>query len=254
MGNFFGGGSNTTEQTLDPAAQNILQQIIAQTNALSGQNLPFVAPFDAATVQGLQQLQDRPQSEFITQAGDQLSQTLTGGFQGQNPAVSGFNTGLDAVTRSIQQAAQQSVGDQFSAAGRSGSPAQSIDLARTVSNQLAPFQFGAFQQQQQLQSQAFENERQRQLAALGIAPSVEGLQDAQSRRLLDVGGIIQNQNQATLSEPFQAFQFALNPLLSAVGGFPLSQTTTNRASGSQQVQGAFDLAGSAGDFLGLFGF
>lgn len=313
----FGSGDKTAtaQQTLDPAAQAILNQIIAQTNQISASNPSFVAPFDAATIQGLQQLQDRPQSPFIGQAADQLSATLGGGFFGANPAFSGaafgfdnsaqnpafagfatqqnpfvqnFETGLGGVTQAIQRAAQQSVGDQFSSSGRTGAPSQSIDLAKIVSNQLAPFEFGAFQQQQQLgsqsfenerqrqlaalglqsgvfdnqqsrglaalglQSSAFENERQRQLAALGLAPGIEGLQDSQALRLLGVGDLIQQQNLATLQEPLQAFNFALNPLIAAQGGLPIGSTGT-RGQDTGIFGDVLRSGGLLGDILGLFG-
>lgn len=249
MASFFGGGSTTTTNELDPLARQVLEQIIGQTNAFQASNPPFVAPLDTASIQGLQQLQDRPQSPFIGTATDQIGATLGGDFFGQNPGTTGFNAGLQGVTSAITDAATRGVGDQFSLAGRTGSPAQSITLGKTIANALAPFQFGAFENQLGREFGAFENERQRQLSALGLTPTVESLQDAQARRLLGVGDIVQGQNQRTLTEPQQSFEFFLNPLLSAVGGLPLSSTETGKASGSQIVSGIGGVLGGLGSIF-----
>lgn len=285
LGGFFGGGSDVQTPALDPAAQNALNQVVAQALGLAGQNLPFVAPFDAATIQGLQFLQDRPESSFVQPAAQnltsllsqntgagldaglgQIGSTLAGNFFGGDPGAAGFNPGLDAVRASITGQAQQAVGDQFSAAGRTGSPAQAITLGRTVANALAPFEFQAFGDNLNRQSAAFQNERQRQLAAanlgidsslglgalqndgLRLAPGIESLLNSQAQRLLGVGNVIQAQNQRVLTEPQTAFSFFTDPLISAAGGFPIGQTLQNRASGSQIVG---NIPGFLGDLGGI---
>lgn len=249
MGGFFGGGSQTVKNELDPAAREILESVLAQTRGLQAQNPPFVAPLDAATIAGLQSLQDRPESSFIPTSADQLNATLGGDFFGQNPGVTGFNQGLQGVTDAITDAATRAVGDQFSLAGRTGSPAQSVSLAKTIANQLAPFQFGAFENQLGRQFSGFENERQRQLSGLSLAPTVESIQDSQAQRLLGVGDIIQRQNQNVLTEPLRSFEFFINPLLSVAGGLPVSSTQKDIASGREIVSG---IGGVLGGLGGLF--
>lgn len=249
MGGFFGGGTQTVTNELDPTARQILEQIIGRTNALQSQNPAFVQGFDPAQIQGLQQLQDRPQSSFIPTGEQNLNATLGGGFFGANPALSGFNPGLQGVRDAISQQVGQQVEDQFSLAGRTGSPAQANTTARAITQALAPFEFSAFENNLGRQSSAFENERQRQIAGLSLLPTVEGVQDSQAQRLFDVGSAIQGQNQRFLTEPLQSFEFFLNPLLSAAGGFPVSSSTQDRASGSQIVSGIGGILGSLGSFF-----
>jgi len=194
---------------LDPIARQALQQVVGATGQF--QTLPAVAPTDPATLAGAQLLEDRPESEFIGAGAQQLLDTLSGEFLGAgNPA-------LAAVEESIINAAQRGVGDQFSLAGRTGSPAQQISLAQTIARELAPFQFGAF-----------ENERGRQLGALSVAPQFEPLLNTRAQRLLGAGDIRQQEEQLRIDEPFLQFERFANPLLAAAGRFPVSTTQTGR--------------------------
>lgn len=194
---------------LDPIARQALQQVVGATGQF--QNLPAVAPTDPATIAGAQLLQDRPESEFIGAGAQQLLDTLSGGF------LDPGNPALGAVEDRIISAAQRGVGDQFSLAGRTGSPAQQTTLARTIARELAPFQFGAF-----------ESERDRQLGALSLAPQFEPLLNSVAQRLLGVGDIVQQENQQRIDEPFLQFERFANPLLAAAGRFPVSTTQTGR--------------------------
>ena len=54
---------------------------------------------------------------------------------------------LSGVTDYITKAAKQAVGDRFSQAGRTGSPAEGMSLASTITQQLAPYAFGANESQ-----------------------------------------------------------------------------------------------------------
>ncbi|NIR50005.1 tail fiber domain-containing protein [candidate division KSB1 bacterium] len=249
MSNFFGGGSTTTVQQLDPVAQQVLQSIISQTQGLQMQNPPFVQPFDAAQVAGLQRLQDRPQSTFIPTAEQNLNATLGGDFFGADPSLAGFNPALQGARDAIAEQVGQQVEDQFSLAGRTGSQAQAATTSKAITQALAPFEFSAFENDLARQQGAFQNERQRQIAGLSLLPTVEGVQDSQARRLFDVGSAIQQQNQATLTEPLQSFEFFLNPLLAAAGGFPISSNVSKNASGAQIASGIGGILGSLG---GLF--
>jgi len=270
----------TATQELDPIARAALVQVTGATQPF--RTLPAVAPTDLATIAGAQRLQDRPQSAFIAPGeqsltnvlsgsfltpglfGGSLSQlggTLSGAFQGLNPAAQAFNQRTQDLQNSIIQAAQQAVGDQFTAAGRTGSPAQAITLGKVVANQLAPFQFGALESQLQRQSQAFENERQRQLAAaslgldqfnvgvgqqlsaLNLAPRFEPLLNSVANRLLQTGDILQQQNQLQIDQPFIQFQRFANPLLAAAGRFPVTTTQTGVQKGK-----SFRFGASLSDF------
>ena len=195
---------------LDPIARRALVQVVGQTEQVK--TLPAVAPTDPATIAGAQLLQDRPESPFIQPGAQQLADTLSGRF------LDAGNPALGAVEDRIISAAQRGVGDQFSLAGRTGSPAQQISLAQTIARELAPFQFGAFEQ-----------ERGRQLGALSLAPQFEPLLNTQAQRLLGVGDIVQQQNQLRIDEPFLQFERFANPLLAAAGRFPVSTTQTGKS-------------------------
>ena len=194
---------------LDPIARRALEQVVGASDKF--QTLPAVAQTDPATIAGAQLLQDRPESEFIGAGAQSLLDTLSGRFLGAG------SDELGAVEDRIISAAQRGVGDQFSLAGRTGSPAQQISLAQTIARELAPFQFGQFQ-----------NERQNQLGALSLAPQFEPLLNSQAQRLLGVGDIVQGQNQLAIDEPFLQFERFANPLLSAAGRFPVSTSQTGK--------------------------
>jgi len=86
----------------------------------------------------------------VTAANGVIGQALSGGMIGQNPYATAANPYIGAadtsgVTQAITDAAQRAVGDEFSMAGRSGSPAQGITLGKTIANQLAPYEYGAQQ-------------------------------------------------------------------------------------------------------------
>lgn len=216
-----GKGNETVVQTptLDPLARAAFQDVSRESRALFDAQNPIFASPDAATLQGLQQIQDRPQSPLAGQSQDVLSQFLNPGFL--DPSQ---NAGLGAVEDRLLSLASRAVGDQFTAAGRTGSPAEAISLAKTVTESASPFLF------QQLQ-----NNQALQLQALGLAPGVDDFQDAQSRRLLSVGGAVEGFNQQTLDTPFSQFERFANPLLSVAGGLPVSltQNTQFKTSGTQ---------------------
>lgn len=216
-----GKGNETVVQTptLDPLARAAFEDVSGFSRALFDERNPIFASPDAATIQGLNQIQDRPQSPFIGQASDTLSSILDPSFL--DPAN---NAALGSVQDRLLSLASRAVGDQFTAAGRTGSPAEAISLAKTVTESASPFLFGALQNNQALQ-----------LQALGLAPTVEGLQDAQSQRLLSVGGAVEGFNQQTLDTPFAQLERLVNPLLSVAGGLPVSltQDTKFKTSGTQ---------------------
>ena len=218
------GGKETVVQTpeLDPLARAAFEDVSRESRKLFDANNPIFASPDAATLQGLQQLQDRPQSPFIQGASNTL-----GGFLDPSFLDPTNNAALGAVEDRLLNLAQRAVGDQFTSAGRTGSPAEAISLAKTVTESASPFLFNQLQ-----------NNQQAQLQALGLAPTVEGLQDAQSQRLLGVGGAIEGFNQQTLDTPFAQFERFANPLLSVAGGLPVSLTQKTKGS-AYEVGGTF---------------
>lgn len=112
----------------------------------------------------------------------------------------------------------------------------------------------------------YEAERARQLAA--IAPLLN-LPVQQAQNYLNAGSIIEGYNREKALEPFQLASMVQNPLVAAIGGSPISSTTSqplNRNLGSSALGGALagqslatamgatgPLGAIAGGILGLLG-
>lgn len=190
--------------------------------------LDIIAPLAQPTLQGIQQLQQGPDPRIAQLLGD----TVSGEFLG---------AGLGGVEDAILQAATRAVSDRFSQAGRAGSPGEALSLAGTVSRELAPFAFDAF-----------NRERSRQLVA---ADQLTGLGRQSAQDLLSAGNILQGQRQAELREPLTRLQLVTNPIGTVIGGAPSTTTTEqplNRNVGSGLIGGGLAGAG-LGQALGFAG-
>jgi len=189
---------------------------------------PAVAPPSSGTLGGAALLAGRPEAGFVGAGSDQLAGTLGGDFLRANP-FAGISADLARAEDAVRAAATGAVADQFSAAGRSGAPGQQVALGRTVARELAPFAFQAQSDALSRGFQGFENERQRQLSALGLAPNFNPLLDDDARRLLQAGEVLQQQAQLQIDEPFLQLERFINPLLAAAGRFPIGETRTGRS-------------------------
>lgn len=247
--------SQTVTQTMDPAARNLLMQIMGVAGPVADQPFdtgvgrplgrqdlgrefgggihytPEMLAYEAAKnpqaaqkpapvaglLGGVPQTQDTF-SNSLTQA----DATLAGDFFGADPGTHWFDNRMAGVEEAISAAAGRAVGDQFSLAGRTGSPAHAMTLGKTVARELAPYQFGAAENQMARKSSAFQNERQRQLAASQMAMSQ--------------------------FDPISQFQRFVAPLLEAAGMFPnqVSSRGTGRSSGIGFSISRGDLIGNKG--------
>lgn len=237
--------SQSVTQTMDPAARNLLMQIMgvagpvadqpfdtgvgrplgredlgrefAPGSPLYPQFAPPTKPQPVAPSPVLGLLSGVPQTQdTFSNATTQADATLAGDYFDADPGTQGFDNRMAGVEEAIAAAAGRAVGDQFSLAGRTGSSAQGLSLGKTVARELAPYHFGAAENQMARKSSAFQNERQRQLAASQM-------------------GISQ-------FDPISQFQRFVAPLLEAAGMFP----NQVRTSGSGRSSGA-------GFSLDLFG-
>lgn len=167
----MGGKSDTqtTTQTNDPwkPAQGALKDILGQAGNLynrGSQYAPFstVVPFSNQTEQALQGIESRAQQgnpmynqgqAALTGGLDTLQRTASGQMLNNNPHLSDmFNAMKGEVT--------DAVNSQFSAYGRTGSPAHAGVMTQQLGN-LASNIWG----------QDYARERQNQLAAAGQMPS-----------------------------------------------------------------------------------
>lgn len=212
-----GGKKKTVEQntlqitpTMDPIARDIVAGIVGQASPFMGGGENSVQSLLAPAFQ-------TPDS-FINAMG-QTNATIGGDYFGQDPGVTGYNDKMGAVRAAIEDSAKRAVGDEFSIAGRTGSPAQQVTLAKTIANALAPYEYGAAESQLGRSSSAYQNERQRQLTAA-----------------------FQSQGQF---DPISQFQRFVTPLLDAAGLFPTN--VLQEGQGSSRSSG---WSWSLGDLIG----
>jgi hypothetical protein len=183
-----------------------------------GSLVPELSP-DTLTGMGLlrNQFVDNPGAEV-------LGQTVGGGFLNANP-FTGTND-LSGVRDSITRAATQAVGDRFSQAGRSGSPAEAFSLAGTIARELAPFEFGARESAMGRGFQGFEAERGRQNQAI---PAALGLPGLEAQNFLTSGAILEDQQRLQALEPFERVGLFADIFGTALQGAPRSSASTGRS-------------------------
>jgi len=263
-GSNFGSGyfSNSLDGgTFTPATQGQWQNVGDAVN--TGGPTSIVPDLSSQTLQGIDLLsaQNNPEATAL------LQNTVGGNFLNSNPNTGAVNAGqlnpfadnrnsIAGVLDAIQAASTKSVGDRFSQAGRSGGPGEGLALGTQVARELAPFAFGAneanltrgFNANESLQNrqfdansnaanrgfQSFENERGRQINA---GNQLMGLNAFRGNNLLQGGSILENQQRQQMREPFDLFNLRTEPLIRAVGGAPMSQSTTqpvnrNRVAGA----------------------
>jgi hypothetical protein len=197
-----GGGDTTTVQKADPWAgqQPYLaygfQQ--AQKNYDSGgpQYYPTstVADFSPQTQQALQLTQDRAVAGSpVTRASQaQATATLNGDYLNNNPY-------LDSIWNQGAGDIQSRVAGQFGAAGRTGSGINQQVLSRELANGYNNL-YGA----------NYQAERGRQLQTQSLVPQISQLDYADIDRLGQAGSMIDQQNQAQLSDKVNRFNYNQN--------------------------------------------
>jgi hypothetical protein len=214
-----GGGSTITTPTiaeeLKPLANLYTQQAtkLAQTPWQSYQGQRF-ADLNPQQMLGLGMVQERALqgSPLISEAEKSLTQTIQGG---------NTNPYLDQMVNKAQQSV---LGNANAAAVRSGSFGNSgigEQAARQMSD-VATSMYG----------QAYDQDRARQLQAIGMAPTLadQGYKDAS--QLLNAGNILQNQQQQKLDFGYDQFKDAQNypfKQLQTIGG------VVGQAQGSQST-------------------
>jgi hypothetical protein len=127
------------------------------------------------------------------------------------------------------------------------------DLARQL--QAAGMSAGLYQQGIAANEAAYQSERQRQMAALGMAPAIEGMDWTRIQQLLGGGGVSRNVAQQGLDAAYEEFlrqwQHAqgggrLNPLLQALSAATGGGTTTQSGPGGAGAGSRFSNAAMGG--------
>jgi len=209
-----------------------------QTNAPSAYAMPFInqagaslnsaigaaQPVVDSAVSGLSaQLPALAQRAFspnagITAATDYNTGVLNGDYLTQD------SPGLGAVLNRTSADVTQRVGDQFTAAGRTGSGANQTSLARGLGDALGAIRYGDY-----------NNERQRQEAAAGRAGSLVAAENIPLASYLDAV----NATTRTALAPAQAYAGGIGSLF---GGYNTSTTTQSPSLGAILAQVAGNAA------------
>lgn len=221
----------TTTQAPWAAQQPYLQDIFAQAQGLYGTGGPqyygssTVAPLSASTQQALGNMEQYSNANpYLMAARPQITGTLNGDYlsPSSNPYLTDtFNQAADAVSRQFREATLPGMNAAFSLAGRTGSGAQqnALDwnaqaLGRNL-NELATNIYGG----------NYQNERNRQIQALGLVPGMSDAQFSSIGQGLKAGTLRDAQAQAELTDQVNRFNFnqlrpyqALSQYLSTVGG------------------------------------
>lgn len=181
---------------------------------------PVVSP-SATTQQAMEAVQTRAMqgSPLMGAAQTQQMGTITGDYLSGNPFFQGaFQPAAQQATSAFNQAIGN-IGSQASRAGRYGSGAFT-DLQNQAAGQLAQ---SLTNTAGQLAYQNYDQERARQEAAASGAPQMAAADYGDISKLLGVGQLGEQYQQAAYDQPQQA----LANFLSGVYGAPMGQSGTS---------------------------
>ena len=234
-----GGGTNTVTRTeLDPVMRPFVQYGLQEATRLyqapntlqyyPGQT--YVSP-SQQTQAALQAAQQRATvgNPLTPVAQQQALNTLQGGYLGGNPFFEGaFRAATQGAQTTYQDAVQQALSNA-SRAGRYGSGAMGTALDRAggvFANALA-------NTAGTLAYQNYADERARQQAMIGAAPTLAGADYEDINKLLQLGQISEGYQETAIADAVNRFNFAqqapyqrLQSFLSAAYGAPSGTTVS----------------------------
>lgn len=242
----------TVTSTTEPSAvlKPYLQYGLSEAQRLyQAGGTPVVAP-SGTTQQAMQAMQNRAMqgSPLLGAAQAQQMGTVQGDYLSGNPFFQGaFQPAAQQATSAFNQAIGN-IGSQASRAGRYGSGAMG-DLQTQAAGQLAQ---GLTNTAGQLAYQNYATERARQEAAAGNAPTMAGADYGDIQRLLGVGQLGEQYQQAAYAQPQQA----LSNFLTGIQGLPMgtsgattkpiyTDSTQNTLGNLATIAGIADTIGSA---------
>ena len=212
----------TVTSTTEPSAvlKPYLQYGLAEAQRLyQAGGTPVVGP-SATTQQAMEAMQNRALqgSPLLGAAQAQQMGTVQGNYLSGNPFFQGaFQPAAQQATSAFNQAIGN-IGSQASRAGRYGSGAMG-DLQTQAAGQLAQ---SLTNTAGQLAYQNYAQERARQEAAASGAPQLGAADYGDIQKLLGVGQLGEQYQQAAYAQPQQA----LSSFLSGIYGSPMGQTGT----------------------------
>lgn len=133
------------------------------------------------------------------------------------------NQYIDQLASSIGNKVVPGVMSNFAGMGRTGSsPLAQTAVASGIADSLAPYMFGSAENQMGRMFSGYQNERDRQMQALGLSPSIAASQYGPANAMLGAGAAYDQLAQAQLSEPSQKLSNYMN-----IVGLPFGNQTTS---------------------------
>lgn len=234
-----GGGSTSTVQKADPwvGLQPSLTRLyggaLDQFNTGGASYYPnsTVAGGNAAIDKALQMGTNRAVggSPLMDVARGQNNYTMNGGYLNSNPTLDAtYRAATDPMVEQFKNATAPGLASQFSMAGRMGSGAHDTAMG-TAETALGR---GLGTASAQIYGGAYENERQRQQAAIGMAPGLAAADYNDMEKLMGIGQFQQGQSQQQIDADKARFDFGQN------------RGITNLQQLSQLLQGGAAYSGS----------
>jgi hypothetical protein len=262
-----GGGGSKTESTSEPWAgvqpylsqgYQAAQQDVLDKPFFPGQTYPGFSPESEAALGGTAQralqgspLIDMAQGRNYGMMGAPGTEALT------NTAMGAYtnrdNPYMDRVAESVRARVLPGVQSSFGMAGRTGdSPLAQGIMAREMTNALAPYQFGQYGQERGFQEQAAGQLASNQIAGMGMAPELAGVDFSDLARLGQVGAARENKSAQQIQEDMARYESPVTRLQQYMqtlsGSAPLiGQTSTQQ--GPNPIFGALGAGISASPFF-----
>lgn len=280
-----GGGGGSEVVSLPPQTTNFssstkpwseqipyLQAGFAKAKNLFLDNMPPIFPNDMSvkyspeteTALDLASLRALNGSPIIQSAQNQLYNTMNGQYL-DNPTTrgnflhggAGFDAAVNAATRKIIP----TIDSAYNKAGRFNSGLTDVARTQAISDSFA----GQYGQERQLQEQAYQNERDKQMQSLFFTPQISSMDYEDFSRLGQVGQLREQMMQNQLNEQMYRYNYPYQiprdqlmqymPLVQGNYGGDTSGTSTTTGL-SQVVQnqgGGNGLLGAIGGGLALAG-
>jgi len=260
-----GGGSSTQIQQIDPTMRPFIQYGLEEATRLYQQpNLPsfypgqtYVSP-SQQTQAALQAAQQRATvgNPLTPAAQRQALNTVQGNFLGGNPFFQGaFKAATQGAQTTYQDAVNQALSNA-SRAGRYGSGAMGTALDRAG----GAFATALTNTAGQLSFENYNQERARQQAMIGAAPTLAGADYADINQLMQTGQIAEGYQEAAMQDAINRYNFAqqapyskLQSYLSGAYGAPMGTQTTMPSYGRSGAAGALGGAASGAALGSAFG-
>jgi len=209
-----GGGTNTVSRTeLDPTMRPFVQYGLEEATRLYQQpNLPsyypgqtFVSPSQQTQAALAAAQQRATMGNPLTPAAQQQAlNTVQGNFLGGNPFFQGaFRGATQAAQTQYQDAVNQALSNA-SRAGRYGSGAMGTALDRAG----GAFATALTNTAGQLAFENYNQERARQQAMIGAAPTLAGADYEDINKMLQLGQVAEGYQETALADAVNRFNFA----------------------------------------------